>query len=103
MKTSNRLRNREHIYRILYTCTDHTGVINRSQGEMAELLEISYQQLSKIYSEFVDMGMMKKDKYKFTVLYHPDQIPWGSKYDQLRATYIKQNGAINGTKSGNLT
>ena len=91
--------NRELIYRVCYSCTDSFGVINKSQGELAELLGMSYQQFSKVFKEFTEMGMLRKDKHKFTVLYHPDKIPWGDKYMSLRAKYIEKHGAINATKS----
>ena len=90
---------REVVYRVLSTCTNSFGVIDKSQGDMAKLLGVSYQQLSKIYAEFTDMGMLEKNKHKFTVLYDPNDIPWGEKYDALRAKYIEENGAINATKS----
>ncbi len=81
------MKSREQIYRIMYSNTDRFGAIQKSQGEMADLIEVCYQQMSNIYKEFVDMGMLRKDKHKFTVLYHPDKIPWGPKFDSLRAKY----------------
>lgn len=81
------------------SCTDSFGNITKSQTDMAVLLEISYQQLSKIYAEFVEMGMLKKDKHRFTVLYEPDQIPWDTDYKVLREQYIQKIGQINATKS----
>ena len=93
------MRNREQIYRVMSSCTDSFGNITKSQQDMADLLEMSYQQLSKVYTEFMEMGMLKKDKHRFTVLYDPEQIPWDSDYKVLRDQYIQNTGAINATKS----
>lgn len=92
-------RNREILYRLMYSCTDRNGIIQRSQQDMADLLDISYQQLSKIYKEFVEMGMLEKDKHKFILKYHPDEIPWDGAYKELRNKYIEKIGSINVTKS----
>lgn len=93
--------NREMVYRVLHSCSNRFGAIDRSQQEMADLLDISYQQLSIIYKEFIEMGMLEKDKHKFMVLYDPDKIPWGEKYDALRKKHIETNGAINRSKEKN--
>ena len=93
------MRNREQIYRVLSSCTDSFGNLTKSQSELAELLEMSYQQISIVFREFVEMGMLKKNKHRFTVLYDPDDIPWSTDYKELRAKYIQEIGQINATKS----
>lgn len=90
---------RQLIYRVCWSFADHSGVIQESQQNVAEVLGMSYQQLSKIYMEFVDMGLFKKDRHRFTVLYNPNKIPWDGEYKRLREQYIHTFGGINETKS----
>lgn len=91
--------NRELIYRVMWSCTDRFGVLQKSQGDVAKLIGIGYQQMSLIYSEFVGMGMLLKDGHKFTVVYDPNNISWGDKYVTARKKYIEKNGVIDGKKS----
>lgn len=62
-------------------------------------MDMSYQQLSIIFREFVGMGMLHKDRHEFTVLHHPNKIPWDEGYRELREKYIEQIGPINATKA----
>lgn len=97
------MRNREALYRLMHSCANRNGVIQRTQLEMAELCEMSYQQLSKVMTEFQNLGLISKDKHKFTVLYNPEDIPWGEKFDALRDRYIQRIGNINATKSERIS
>lgn len=60
-----------------------------SQGEMASVLNVSYQALSEIYTEFVALGMMLKNGHKFYLKYDPDRIPWGEKFNEFRAKFVE--------------
>lgn len=93
------LRARERLYRVLWTLTDRRGVVQRTQQEIAELMDLSYQQLSVIMREFVEMGMMHKDKHKWTVLHNPNKIPWATGYKEMRDRYIQELGPINASKA----
>jgi len=87
----------------MHSCANRNGVIQRTQLEMAELCEMSYQQLSKVMTEFQNLGLISKDKHKFTVLYRPEDIPWGEKFNSLREQYIEKIGPINATKSERIS
>lgn len=80
------MKNREIIYRCLWGCTNRDGQIIVSQQDLSKVLNISYQKLSQLFTEFTDLGMFRKDGWTFTVLYHPDKIPW-ERYEDLRAAY----------------
>lgn len=79
---------RESLYRFLHENTNASGIISISQGEVAKHIGVSYQQLSGIMKEFVEMGLIDKNGHKFLVVYDPDKIPW-DKFKQLRKKYIK--------------
>jgi predicted transcriptional regulator len=79
---------RESLYRFLYENSNASGIISLSQGEVAKRIGVSYQQLSGIMKEFVEMGLIDKNGHKFLVVYDPDKIPW-DKFKQLRRQYIK--------------
>ncbi len=84
---------------MLWSFTDRFGVIQGTMLELAKYCELSYQQLSKVCTEFVDMGLLSKDKHRFTVKYNPNDIPWGDEYLTLRQAYIEKVGSINETKA----
>ena len=79
---------REKLYRFLSENTDSSGIISMSQGEVAKNVGVSYQQLSEIMREFIDMGLIDKNGHKFLVVYDPDRIPW-NKFKELRRRYVK--------------
>lgn len=84
--------NREELYRYLYSHCDQNNVIGLKQHEIAKDYGISYQRLSEVMKEFVDLGMIEKQRHKFVVLYEPDKIPW-DKFKELRKRYVAVNPA----------
>src|SRR5690606_3020332 len=82
----NLLFNRETVYRFLYDNLDENNNISLSQGEIGGILGMGYQHVSKVFKEFVTLGLMEKTGHKFTPLYEPDRIPW-DKYEVLRRQY----------------
>lgn len=86
---------RETLYRFLYDNLDVNGIVGISQGEVAKHIGVSYQQLSGIMREFIDMGLIDKNGHKFLLVYEPDKIPWG-KFKQLRRRYVKAKAQSEG-------
>lgn len=84
--------NREELYRYLYNHCDQNNVIGMKQNEIAKEIGISYQRLSEVMKEFIDLGMIEKQRHKFIVLYEPDKIPW-DRFKELRKRYIEVNPA----------
>ena len=88
------MHDREKLYRHFYQICDQNNVIGTSQGELAKNWGISYQRLSGVMKEFLDMGMIEKQGHKFVVLYDPDKIPW-DKFKELRKEYMAAQAAKN--------
>jgi hypothetical protein len=78
---------RESLYRYLYSKCDQNNVIAIKQGEIAKEWGMSYQRLSGIMKEFVDLGMVEKIRHKWVCLYDPDKIPW-DRFRALRKEYM---------------
>lgn len=81
------MHSREELYRYFYSLCDQNNVIGIPQGDIARLYGISYQRLSGVMREFLDLGMIEKQGHKFVVLYDPDKIPW-DKFYELRKSYM---------------
>ena len=81
------MHDREALYRYFYNLCDQNNVIGIPQGDIAKIYGISYQRLSGVVKEFLDMGMLEKRGHKFVVLYDPDKIPW-DKFRELRKSYM---------------
>lgn len=77
---------REWLYREIYARTDGGNMLAISQLDLADEIDVPYQTLSLIFAEFVTIGLMDKNRSKFSVNYSPDKIPW-DKYDKLRRKY----------------
>ena len=82
-----KFRDREELYRIMWKFCDRHGVLTVTQQELQEPLKMSYQAISEVVSEFIGMGMIEKESKTFRLVYEPDQIPWGAKFDDLRRRY----------------
>ena len=95
------MHDRESLYRFLWNNRNQKNVVSMSQGDVAKTFGISYQRLSIVMSEFIDMGLVHKHKHEFLLRYNPNKIPWGEDFDKLRASYIahknkeKKNDSIN--------
>jgi len=90
---------REQTYRMIWSFTDRFGVVQGHMQQISIYCGMSYQQLSKICTEFVDMGLFSKNKHRFTLKYNPNEIPWGDEYIELRKAYLEKVGTINETKA----
>ena len=86
------MHDREKLYRYFYDICDQNNVIGIPQGDIARIYGISYQRLSGVMREFLDMGMIEKQGHKFVVLYDPDKIPW-DKFRDLRKNYMAAQAA----------
>jgi hypothetical protein len=82
------MHDREKLYRYLWDHTGANGAVSIPQGEVARDYGISYQHLSVIMKEFVDLGMIEKNKHQFVCLYDPNKIPW-AKFKDLRKRYVE--------------
>jgi len=81
------MHSRESLYRFLWNNTNNKNVVSMPQGDVAKTFGISYQRLSIVMKEFIDMGLIAKYKHEFLLRYDPDKIPW-DEFDKLRARYI---------------
>lgn len=95
--------NREQIHQWLYDHSDDRGIIVYTQQQIAEMLEIGYQNLSTIFSDFVETGLLKKHGPRFfEVVYHPEELDWGEinkKQREVRKKhqfFHRQKGLKNG-------
>lgn len=79
-----RAYDREHIYRWLYENSDHRGIVVYTQRAIATKLEISYQTLSEIFTDFCETGHLKKHGLQFEVVYDPDDLDWGEKFKKAQ-------------------
>lgn len=82
------MHDREALYRFLHEHSDTSGIVTMKQGEVAAEFGISYQALSEVMHEFIDLGMIDKNGHKFMVVYDPDKIPW-DKFREHRRKYVK--------------
>lgn len=82
------MHDREALYRYLYKNCDQNNVVGMKQQDIAREYGISYQRLSGVMREFIDLGMIDKQKHKFVVLYDPDRIPW-DRFADLRKKYME--------------
>jgi len=80
---------REQVYRTISEYCDRYGNLTVTQRELAPVIGCSYQALSEIFSEFIEMKMIEKRHKKFRLLYDPDDIPWGPTFNKLRDAYRK--------------
>lgn len=83
---------RQKLYQFLYTNSDHNNVIALKQGEIAKQYGVSYQRLSGIIKEFIDLGMIEKRGHQYVVLYDPERVPW-DKFTELRQRYLAARGS----------
>jgi DNA-binding transcriptional regulator GbsR (MarR family) len=81
------MHSREELYKFLWNSRDNRNIVSMSQGEVAKQFGISYQRLSIVMSEFIDMGLVQKYKHQFLLRYDPRKIPWED-FNNLRAKYI---------------
>lgn len=91
--------NREQIYRWLYENSDHRGIIVFSQQDISKKLEIGYQNLSTIFSDFVATGHLRKHGWQFEVMYDPDDLDWGDKFKAAQAEVRKTHQHSKGDKN----
>jgi hypothetical protein len=82
------MHSRESLYRFLWDHRNQKNVVSLSQGEVAKEFGISYQRLSIVMREFLDMGIIVKHSHEFLLRYDPDKIPWGDKFDKFRNGYL---------------
>jgi predicted transcriptional regulator len=83
---------RKNLYKFLYSKCDHNNVISMKQGDIARQYGISYQRMSGIIKEFIDLGMIEKNGHQYVVVYDPDRVPW-DKFDDLRKRYLAAQGS----------
>lgn len=88
-KPGRRPYNREQIYRWLYTNSDHRGIVVFSQQDISKKLEIGYQNLSTIFTDFVTTGHLKKYGRNYEVVFDPDDLDWGEKFRSVHAEIRK--------------
>lgn len=81
--------NREQIYRWLYEHSDHRGIIIYTQQDISKMLEIGYQNLSTIFTDFVTTGHLKKYGRHYEVVFDPDDLDWGEKFRSVHAKIRK--------------
>jgi hypothetical protein len=84
------MHSREELYRFLWNNRDHRGVVNMPQGDVAKEFGISYQRLSIVMKEFIEMGLVRKTRHQFVPAYPPDKIPWDGAYLDLRKRYVER-------------
>lgn len=84
--------NREMIYQFLHDNMDTNNILALSQGEVSELLGIGQYHCSRIFSEFVALGLLEKHKHDFVILYHPKKVPW-DKYEIMRKRYSEHKAS----------
>lgn len=95
---------REQIYRWLYENSDHRGIIIYNQREVAKRIDINYQNVCNIYSDFVRSGHLAKHGNFFEVVYDPDDLDWSLEFQKEQSAirkrhqiqYNYQEGEING-------
>jgi len=80
---------RETVYRTISEYCDRYGNLTITQRELAPHVGCSYQALSEIFSEFIELKMIEKRNKKFRLIYSPDDIPWGPTFNKLRDEYRK--------------
>jgi hypothetical protein len=39
--------------------------------------------------EFIGLGLIRKNKYEFTLIYDPDKIPWNDGFEKLRKKFLE--------------
>ena len=76
-KRGARPYSREQVYRWLYTNSDSRGIVIFSQREVAKKLEIGYQNVCNMYSDFIRTGYINKhSRTDFEIIYDPDDLEW---------------------------
>lgn len=80
-------RDREELYRIIYDHCDRHMILITTHQELQKPMDMGYQAISELFKEFQEMGLIVKEGKSFRLLYRPDQIPWGSVFDDLRKRY----------------
>jgi hypothetical protein len=90
---------RKEMYEFIWENTDENNCFVYSQGEYADILGIRFQWLSVIFNEFVQLGLLEKDKYKYSPVYPPERVPWDKFYERLDQ-YQLYNRENNRTKRG---
>jgi DNA-binding MarR family transcriptional regulator len=89
---------RKQVLEFLNENSDSNGFLTKNCRVLAKEVGMSYQSLSLIISEFIEMGYMKKygerRASRFRVLFHPDDCDWGpewlAKFKEIRQ---KNSGA----------
>lgn len=83
---------REKIYRWLYENSDSRGIVIFTQRQVSEKLDISYQSISTIYTDLIDIGYMKKHgRIYFEIIYDPDDLDWGEDFKQEQIKLRKRH------------
>jgi hypothetical protein len=83
------MHDREKLYRFLWETRDYKNRIGMKQGDVAKQFGISYQRLSIVMREFIGLGLIRKNKYEFTLIYDPDKIPWNDGFEKLRKKFLE--------------
>jgi len=78
---------REKVYRGMWEYCDRNGCLLTTQRDLAEPLGICYQAVCDIMGEFIGMGMVAKEGRTFRLIYKPEEIPWGEKFDEHRRKF----------------
>jgi len=78
---------RQDFYRFLWDHRDHRNVLGMPAGVAAREYGICYQHISDLLKEFCEIGLVKKNKHQFLLVYDPDRVPW-DKFEVLRQRYI---------------
>ena len=83
------MHDREQVYRQLWDLRDRNNFVMYSQLELQEKVNIPYQRLSQMFSEFTELGRMRKYRHRFQ-LSDPDSFEWGEAYEKLRKDYVRR-------------
>lgn len=76
---------RDQIYQWLYDNSDSRGIVIYNQRQVAELLDIGYQNICQIYNDFIEVGyIIKHNKKCFEIVHDPDDLDWSMDFqDEL--------------------
>lgn len=76
------MHDRETLFRKIWeNYTDRYGMVTLTQQELAKKLEMPYQRLSLIFSEYEALGRLVKSHRRFQ-LKDPDKFDWGDEFKQ---------------------
>lgn len=78
------MHNREQIYRTIWdNHVNRHGILQVTQQQLSKELNIPYQRVSIILSEFQRIGYVKKSGSSFQFR-DPSKVPWGEEFSDLR-------------------